>query len=252
MRFKSAGATDIGKLREADEDAFLIDDERGLYLVADGMGGHQGGGYASKKALEIIRDEIIKLEQIQDITQPLQTLGDRTLTQTRLLRGIQRTNQELFETSIREPQLRGMGTTLTALQFDNKYANIAHIGDSRAYQIREGKIIQLSEDHSWVQEQVKMGVLSQEEARNHPLKNIITRSIGHEREIKVDLFKTEYQTKDKYILCSDGLTNMVSDEEILKTIQEMEMQTAIAKLIERANEEGGYDNITIILVEVLD
>jgi len=251
MKFRSAGATDIGRLREADEDAFLVDEERALYLVADGMGGHQGGGYASQKALELIREEIIKLEQVQEITQPLQTLGERTLTQSRLLRGIQRTNQELFDTSLKEPHLRGMGTTLTALQFDDRYANFAHIGDSRAYQIRENRIAQLTEDHSWVQEQVKLGVLSPEEAKNHPLKNIITRSIGHEREIKADLIKTEYQAGDKYLLCSDGLTNMVQDEEVLKMVCENDLESAVSRLIERANQEGGYDNITIILVEVL-
>jgi protein phosphatase len=251
MNFRAAGATDIGKLREADEDAFLIDQERNLYIVADGMGGHQGGGYASQKALELIREELIKLEQVQDFTQPLQTLGERTITQARLLRAIQRCNQALFEISLKEPHLRGMGTTLTGIQFDEKFANIAHIGDSRAYQIRDGKIIQLTEDHSWVQEQVNLGILSQEEARNHPLKNIITRSIGHEREIKVDLGKTEYQVGDKYLLCSDGLTNMVKDEEILKLAQELDLEKAVARMIERANEEGGYDNITVILVEVL-
>ncbi len=216
------------------------------------MGGHQGGGYASQKALELVREELIKLEQAQEITQPLQSLGERTITQVRLLRGIQRTNQELYDTSLKEPHLRGMGTTLTALQFDGKFANLAHIGDSRAYLIRENQISQLTEDHSWVQEQVKMGVLSPAEARNHPLKNIITRSIGHEREIRADLVKTEYRVGDKYLLCSDGLTNMVKDEEILKIALEKDLAEAIAGLILRANEEGGYDNITVVMAEVTD
>ena len=145
-----------------------------------------------------------------------------------------------------------MGTTLTALQFDEKFANLAHIGDSRAYSVREGALSQLSEDHSWVQEQVKLGILNPAEARNHPLKNIITRSIGHEREIKVDLVRTEYRPGDKYLLCTDGLTNMVADEEILKTVLEMDIEAAVAQLLKRANEEGGYDNITVILVEVTD
>jgi len=252
MRFKAAGQTDIGRVREADEDAFMIDEERRLYIVADGMGGHQGGGFASTKALELVAAETRKLEQMQETTQPLAGGPDRTATQLRLLRSIQRANQELFDISLREPQLRGMGTTLTALQFDEQFANLAHIGDSRAYQIRDGAMAQLTEDHSWVQEQVKLGILNPAEARNHPLKNIITRSIGHERELKVDLFKTEYRPGDKYLLCTDGLTNMVTDEEILKTLSEMELEPAVARLLKRANEEGGYDNITVILVEVLD
>jgi len=250
MRFIAKGATDIGRLREANEDAFLIDEERRLYLVADGMGGHQGGGFASKKALELVLEELRGLENSQEATQPLPQAEERTLTQIRLMRAFQRANQKLFEISLSQPQLRGMGTTLTGLQFDERYANIAHIGDSRAYLIREGKIQQLTEDHSWVQEQVKLGFLTEEEAQNHPLKNIITRSMGHERDIEVDLGKVEYQPADKYLLCSDGLTNMLSDQEILEIIQSHPLEKAIEQLILRANEEGGYDNITVILVEV--
>ena len=250
MQFIAKGATDIGRIREANEDAFLIDEERRLYLVADGMGGHQGGGFASKKALELVLEELKTLESAQEATQPLPQAGERTLTQIRLMRAFQRANQKLFEISLNEPHLRGMGTTLTGLQFDEKYANIAHIGDSRAYLIRKGKIQQLTEDHSWVQEQVKMGLLSEEEAQNHPLKNIITRSMGHEREIQVDLTKIEYQPQDKYLLCSDGLTNMLSDQEILKIVQNHSLEQAVNQLISRANEEGGFDNITVILVEV--
>ncbi len=252
MKFKSKGATDIGRLREANEDAFLIDDERRLYLVADGMGGHRGGDFASKKALELVIEELSELEKSQEATQPLPQAGDRTPTQIRLMRAFQRANQRLFEISMQEPTLRGMGTTLTGLQFDEKFANIAHIGDSRAYLIRDGKIQQLTEDHSWVHEQVKMGILTEEEARNHPLKNIITRSLGHERDIEVDLEKIEYKPKDKYLLCSDGLTNMISDQEILKIILEHPLEDAVQALIERANQEGGYDNITVVLVEVED
>jgi protein phosphatase len=251
MEFKSAGATDVGRLREANEDAFLISQERKLYVVADGMGGHQGGGFASKKVLELVQSELDRLEQMQDFTQPLQTLEERTITQFRLLRALQRANQSLFEISLKEPNLRGMGTTLTALQFDERFANLAHIGDSRAYLLRGGSLKQLTEDHSWVQEQVKMGLLNSEEARNHPLKNIITRSMGHERDVKVDLSKTEYQPGDKFLLCSDGLTNMVTDEEILKIVQENVLDEAVKRLVNRANEEGGYDNITIVLLEVL-
>jgi len=251
MEFKSAGSTDVGRLREANEDAFLIHQERKLYIVADGMGGHQGGGFASKKVLELILYELDRLEQMQDTTQPLQTLEERTITQFRLLRALQRANQSLFEISLKEPNLRGMGTTLTALQFDERFANIAHIGDSRAYLMRNGAVTQLTEDHSWVQEQVKMGLLTLEEAKNHPLKNIITRSMGHERDVKVDLSKTEYKAGDKFLLCSDGLTNMVAEEEIYKIARENALQDAISRMIQRANEEGGYDNITIVLLEVL-
>jgi protein phosphatase len=252
MGFKAVGGTDVGKLREANEDSYLIDNDRNLFIVADGMGGHQGGGFASKKILELVQSELSRLEQMQETTQPLQTLEDRTPTQFRMLRALQRANQGLFEISLKEPNLRGMGTTLTAIQFDERYANIAHIGDSRAYLVRDGAIRQLTEDHSWVHEQVKMGLLTPEEARNHPLKNIITRSMGHERDVKVDLSKNEYVKGDRYLICSDGLTNMVKDEELLSIVHGNQLPDAATQLIKRANEEGGYDNITLVLAEVAD
>jgi len=251
MNFKAVGATDVGKIREANEDAFFLDEENRLFIVADGMGGHQGGGYASKKSLEIVQNELKRLEQSQEMTQPIKAGAGFSLSQLRLARAIQQANLVLFETSIKEPSLRGMGTTLTALLFDENYANLAHIGDSRAYLIRQGKIQQLTEDHSWVQEQVRTGVLTLEEAKNHPLKNIITRSLGHEREIKIDLLKVEYQVKDRFLLCSDGLSNMVSDQEILEVIEQFELEKIPGHLVERANQEGGYDNITIVVVEVI-
>jgi serine/threonine protein phosphatase PrpC len=252
MVVKSAGGSDVGKLREANEDSFLIAPERKLFIVADGMGGHQGGGFASKKILELVIAELDRIVNLQETTQPLQNHEERTVTQFRLLRALQRANQALFEISLKEPNLRGMGTTLTAVQFDEKYANFAHIGDSRGYLIRDGQLRQLTEDHSWVQEQVKMGVLSAEEAKNHPLKNIITRSMGHERDVKVDLLKHEFKTGDKYLLCSDGLSNMVNDEELQKIVVENSIEEAIPAMIKRANEEGGYDNITVVLLEVSD
>ena len=252
MVVKSAGGSDVGKLREANEDSFLIAPERKLYIVADGMGGHAGGGFASKKILELVITELDRIANLQETTQPLMNHEERTVTQFRLLRALQRANQALFEISLKEQNLRGMGTTLTAVQFDEKYANFAHIGDSRGYLIRDGQLRQLTEDHSWVQEQVKMGVLSAEEAKNHPLKNIITRSMGHERDVKVDLLKHEFKTGDKYLLCSDGLSNMVNDEELQKIVVDNSIEDAITAMIKRANEEGGYDNITVVLAEVAD
>jgi len=251
MEFKAAGATDVGQVREANEDSYLIDPMRKLYVVADGMGGHQGGGFASSKIMELVTAELDRLESMQETTQPLPVGEERTSTQFRLLRSLQRANQALFEISLKEPSLRGMGTTFTAVQMDERYANVAHIGDSRAYLIRGGQISQLTEDHSWVQEQVKVGLLKPEDARNHPLKNIITRSMGHERDVKVDLLKSEYQSGDKFLLCSDGLTNMVADPEILGIVLGSNLEDAIQALIKRANEEGGFDNITIVILEVV-
>ncbi len=251
MDFLGYGLTDVGKVRERNEDALLVDNERRLYLVADGMGGHAGGAYASDRAVTVVKEEIIRLEQSQDTTQPsLGGEGQKTITQIRLQHAIKKANEDLINTSLNESQLRGMGTTMTAVQFDVRWANLAQIGDSRAYLIRNSSIRQLTEDHSWVQEQVRSGLLTEEEARCHPLKNIITRSLGHERELKVDLIKEEYQPGDRFLLCSDGLTNMVANEEILELNKKLEIEPAVQKLVERALEEGGYDNITVVIIEV--
>ena len=248
MKFVAFGATDVGRIREKNEDAFLVDDAWRFYLVADGMGGHAGGGFASSNAVATVAEELKRQEDSQDMTQPLRTDADHTHTQMQLLHALKRANEALFLRSISDSQLRGMGTTLTAIKFDERYANLAHVGDSRAYLIREGKLCQLTSDHSWVQEQVRSGVLTAEEARLHPLKNIITRSMGHEREVTVDLFKEEYRVGDRYLLCSDGLTNMVEDDEILATMTQEAPEPAVRRLIQRAKEEGGLDNITVIVV----
>jgi len=248
MKFVAFGATDVGQVREKNEDAFLVDDSWRLYLVADGMGGHAGGGFASSNAVATVAEELRRQEDSQDMTQPLRTDADHTHTQMQLLHALKRANEALFLRSISDSQLRGMGTTLTAIKFDERYANLAHVGDSRAYLVREGKLCQLTSDHSWVQEQVRSGVLTAEEARLHPLKNIITRSMGHEREVTVDLFKEEYRIGDRYLLCSDGMTNMVEDDEILATVTQEAPEPAVRRLIQRAKEEGGLDNITVIVV----
>ena len=248
MKLVAFGATDVGQVRGKNEDAFLIDADRRLYLVADGMGGHAGGGFASSHAVESVIAELKRQEGGQDMTQPLRDNSGHTLAQLQLQNALKRTNEILFQRSISDSQLRGMGTTLTALKFDEQYANLAHVGDSRAYLIRESQLRQLTEDHSWVQEQVRSGVLTAEEARLHPLKNIITRSMGHEREVTVDLFKEEYRIGDRYLLCSDGMTNMVEDDEILATVTQEAPEPAVRRLIQRAKEEGGLDNITVIVV----
>lgn len=250
MKLVAFGATDVGQVREKNEDAFLVDEVSHLYLVADGMGGHAGGGFASTHAVQVVAEELKRQANGQEMTQPLRADPERTRVQIQLLHALQRANEVLFQRSLADSQLRGMGTTLTVLKFDERWANLAHVGDSRAYLMREGKLSQLTSDHSWVQEQVRSGVLTPEEARLHPLKNIITRSMGHEREVKVDLSKEEYRPGDRFLLCSDGLTNMVTDEEILATVSQEAPEPAVRRLIQRAKEEGGLDNITVIVVAV--
>jgi len=250
MEIDAYGATNVGKVRAANEDSFLIDQEMRLYIVADGMGGHQGGGYASSHAVEGIKEEAKKLEQTQDTTQPLPDGSGRTPSQMRLHHALVNTNEELHKKAQEDSSLRGMGTTVTAMQVDGKYVNIAHVGDSRLYVLRGEKLLQVTKDHSWVQEQVDAGVLNEEEAKSHPLKNIITRSMGHDRDLTVDLLKIEYKPGDKYLICSDGLTNMVEDETIKQEMRNGGPQQAVDRLVELALEGGGQDNITVVLVEI--
>ena len=250
MEIKGYGATDVGKVRAANEDAFLVDNERKLYIVADGMGGHQGGGYASTHAVKKIQEMIIGYESSQEATRPVVADPDRSPVQIRLRNALLAANKYLYQKSLEDPSLRGMGTTCTAIQFDPKYVNIAHVGDSRLYLLRQGRLQQVTRDHSWVQEQVDSGILTAEEANSHPLKNIITRSLGHDQELLVDLGKEEYQPGDKFLICSDGLTNMVSDETIKKVITEKKPEPAVKELIELALKAGGLDNITVVIVEL--
>lgn len=250
MEVRAYGATDVGRVREANEDSFLIDEDRKLYIVADGMGGHQGGGYASSNAVQSIREESIRLEQVQESTLPVADGSGNTPAQIRLRNALLITNEKLFNKAQEVASLRGMGTTVTAIQLDNEYANIAHVGDSRLYLLRDGQFVQLTRDHSWVQEQVDAGVLSPEEAQTHPLKNIITRSMGHDRDLRVDLLKEKYQAGDKYLICSDGLSNMVEDGAIKEIVSRLDAESSVKELISMAREAGGLDNITVLIVEM--
>ncbi len=250
MQVKAYGATDVGKVRTANEDSFLIDEDRLLYIVADGMGGHQGGDFASSHAVEWIREEVIKQEEAQESTLPVGGPGEKTPAQTRLKHALKETNGRLFKKASEDPSLRGMGTTVIAVQLDDKYVNIAHVGDSRIYLLREGILFQVSRDHSWVQEQIDAGLLNKDEAESHPLKNIITRSMGHEPEVEVDLLKEEFQAEDRFLLCSDGLSNMVDDDTVQKVLSEMEIEAAVDDLMKKALEAGGLDNTTILVIEI--
>jgi serine/threonine protein phosphatase PrpC len=250
MEVRAYGDSNVGKVRQANEDSFLVDQERNLFIVADGMGGHQGGGYASQNVIAIIKDEVARLEQTQDTTKPISDPFGRTASQIRLLHALQTANDRLYKKAMEESSLRGMGTTVTAVQLDHLFANIAHVGDSRLYILRASKLTQLSRDHSWVQEQVEAGVLTEIEARYHPLKNIITRSMGHDREVEVDLFKGEYKPGDKFLVCSDGLSNMVDDQTIREKMSSLDPEPAAKELIQLALDAGGLDNITVIIVEI--
>ena len=251
MKIASCGITDIGRKRQKNEDSYLVNDKIHLYVVADGMGGHAGGEFASKIAVSTV-EEIIKGNDVPVTQQASYLASDHSESEEgKLRRAITQAGSKICQRAIEEPELRGMGTTATVLYFDDSKAYVAHVGDSRAYCIRGGSIIQITEDHSLVNEQLKSGLITEEEAKTHQLKNIITRSVGVQEEVEVDTIVWDVQNDDTYVLCSDGLSNMVQNEEIRALVSENETEEAARKLVELANDRGGDDNISLILVKIL-
>jgi protein phosphatase len=251
MKVVSAGLTDVGRKRNHNEDSFLIDDELQLYVVADGMGGHAGGGTASRIAVETIDKELRRARESRDnpfVSTP--NLQDALLPDA-LRTAVERACLAIFTTAQEDPRLSGMGTTVISLVVRDNQAFFAHVGDSRAYLIRGPLIQQVSEDHSLVNEQIKAGMITPEEAKHSRYKNIITRSVGFEEEVQVDVMGVVAEPGDVFLLCSDGLANMVEDRELLEAVQATANLADVPKrLIDLANERGGDDNITVIVVQV--
>jgi len=230
-----------GRVRENNEDAYKIYDPKdetfSFCIVADGMGGHNGGEIASNLAVNELARYVLDLYKKQYINKEEQLLED----------AIKHANRKVFTKAQQTPHLLGMGTTLTVAFFKNGYAYIGNIGDSRAYLFRNNKITQLTLDHSYVAELVRKGKLTKREARHHPQKNMITRAVGTEKDIEVDVFYQKLIPDDVIILCTDGLTNMLDDEEIANILRDSGFDESPQKLVDAANEKGGYDNITVIL-----
>ncbi|MDI6799451.1 MAG: Stp1/IreP family PP2C-type Ser/Thr phosphatase [Actinomycetota bacterium] len=227
--------SDIGMVREVNEDAYIAGGN--LFAVADGMGGHKGGEIASKLALISIAKSL-KME------------GD---PKKNLLSTMRRANRGIYQRSIVSPELKGMGTTLTVLLISNRAAHIGHIGDSRAYLARGGELVQLTQDHSLVAQMVAEGKLTSREAHLHPLRSVITRSLGASAMADPDVFTLKLKDGDRLLLASDGLNSMLSDAEILEIVGKKEEPQAVCEeLVSAANRQGGRDNVTVVLVEYLE
>lgn len=251
MALTAFGLTDVGRKRKHNEDAYLLDAERGLFVVADGMGGHAAGEVASRLTVESIQEFISGTEDDHDNTWPFGYNNRYSVDGNRLSTAVERANEKVMRAVVNRPELKGMGTTVVAALFDERRATLVHVGDSRAYLYRESELRRLTDDHSWVQEQVNAGILSEEEARSHPLKNVVTRALGGGAHVAVDLMEIPVGDGDRFLLCSDGLTGMVSDEEITNAIASTRtLEQIVRGLIDLANERGGLDNITAIMVEV--
>lgn len=239
------GKSVTGLVRKNNEDTIYISPSHSplnLYIVADGMGGHKAGEIASGYSVEIFTD-FIKSRTEEEIN------ADNLLDT--IVEGIQLCNTKLYEKSKESESFEGMGTTFTCAAVEKDTLYIAHVGDSRAYMCRKGELKQLTRDHSFVMEMVKQGKLTLEEAHNHPNRNVITRAVGSEKTILVDTVIEKLEPEDKILLCSDGLTNMVSDTQIAEILNKNEdLETETEKLIDTANNMGGIDNISAIIIDM--
>jgi protein phosphatase len=250
-RLEASGATDVGRKRQLNEDVFLVDDELGVYLVADGMGGHAAGEVASRLAADEILRAFSGRSSLTQETWPEHWDMKRSATANLLVDAILAGHERVTNAVNRDQNLKGMGTTVVVAVHPAASRNlvVCHVGDSRAYRVRHNRLEVLTEDHSWVHEQVAAGFLTEEAARTHPLKNVVTQALGGSAEPKVDLLETELMNEDLYLLCSDGLNSMLTDEEILELLTcDEPLDVRTRKLIEAANERGGNDNVTVVLL----
>ncbi|MEM9070983.1 MAG: Stp1/IreP family PP2C-type Ser/Thr phosphatase [Myxococcota bacterium] len=245
-----AGLTDIGRRRQVNEDAFFFDDTLGLYVVADGMGGHAAGEVASAEAVDTVHGMVRRGEPALDRLTQGDTSDDALRHAIRVLESaVQAATYMVFGIAQHNPDRQGMGTTLSALAICGKFAITAQVGDSRIYLIRDGKASLLTEDHTLVAWQLKQGIITEEEAAVSPHRNVITRAVGSRDYVQVDTKFFECQSADSFLLCSDGLHGYVKDDEIAGIV-DLGPEVATEKLIQMANQRGGRDNITAVVVKV--
>lgn len=240
MHITCAARTDVGVIRSGNEDNFLVVQDRGIFIVADGMGGHAAGEVASDMAVQIVTEDLGSLKG----------MGDGEVAE-RMRSSIRGANEAIFQRTLEEHDKRGMGTTITVLAlFAGRYL-IGQVGDSRGYLMRDASFIQLTKDHSYVQEQIDAGNLTPEQARTHPYSNVITRCVGANGDVLPDVYAGSVHVGDVFLLASDGLTGMLEDDRLIEIISdEAEPQTWVDTMVNEANGRGGLDNITVIIVRV--
>jgi protein phosphatase len=252
MHVVAFGMSDVGLQREHNEDSFSVLPDHELAIVADGMGGHRAGDVASKLATEAI-GEFFRKTSHEDATWPFHFDARLTEEENRLLTSIRVANRQIYEHSTRSRELRGMGTTVVGALYSRKKNKmfIGHVGDSRAYRVRAGQIQQLTRDHSLVNDYLAAMPDMSDEQRSELPKNVITRALGMQDHVDVDIQADDCQAGDVYVLCSDGLSGMVDDQEILVTVSTTpDLRDVCRRLVTMANEHGGEDNITAVVVRV--
>jgi PPM family protein phosphatase len=249
MRIEVAGYTHVGMKRNHNEDNFLILPDEHLCCVADGMGGHASGEIASRIAVDELAEFFRLTSRDQDATWPYKMEKSRNYDENRLATGIKLANKSIFEKACSDAKYKGMGTTIVSMHFTASSAYVAHVGDSRVYCFRQGMLRQITEDHSLLNDYLKAKKLTPEEIENFPHKNVIVRALGMKETVVVDVSRVEPQQGDLYLLCSDGLSGMVSDQHMQELLaRTTELERACSQLIDMANAAGGNDNVTCVLV----
>jgi protein phosphatase len=253
MKISSFGKTDTGKTRKNNEDSYVVDDQRGLYAVADGIGGHEGGEVASRMAIQGLSQMVQEQLPVAKETPPygIAVVEGDPITSA-LSRAFTLANTLIRQATDDNPALLHMGTTMTALLLREKAAYLAHIGDSRAYRLRAGVLTQVTEDHTVIAEQMRTGLLTHEQAQKSPYRHVITRALGIDPELMVDHQVLETRPDDTVLLCTDGLTEMLDDETIRRILEDASPQDAAERLVREANDRGGVDNITVVVIQIKD
>jgi serine/threonine protein phosphatase PrpC len=247
MKILCWGKSDTGQVRKRNEDSFLINEELNLFAVADGMGGHAGGEKASRLAVETLETRLGAADLADGESQGVsaEDAAGRELREAAEAAG-----RAIFDLAERDETLAGMGTTLTALMLYGGRAYLAHVGDSRAYLLRDNNLRQLTLDHTWIEEQVRSGFLSRDEAEQSSLKHVVTRSVGFERDVVVDVLAMPVIAGDCFFLCSDGISNHFADREFLALFNRGFYSQLPGMLVDSGNKRGGEDNMTAVVVYV--
>ena len=251
MRIASGGVTDVGRVRSNNEDSFKIVEPLNLFVLSDGMGGEAHGEIASAIAVETVVKHCLDFKA-NPAAKVIGTVQPNWSARTkRLSTAVHLANKNIFKSAEENPDQRGMGATLTVVWIDGAKLSVAHVGDSRAYLLRGGSLLQLTRDHSLVAEQVRRGILTSAEAEESDMQSVLLRALGAQAEIEVDAEEHTLFPRDVLMLCSDGLTRMVTEPEIAGTLQaETDPTRAAEKLVALANERGGPDNITVVIVRL--
>jgi protein phosphatase len=251
MRVRFAGETNTGKHRGHNEDYLYLPEDERVVMVADGMGGHSAGDVASRMAVEAISSHLRLTANEKQVTWPFVLDRDSRRETNRMVSSVKLANLAIYEKAQREGSQRGMGTTIVAVLFADDTVILAHVGDSRIYRVRDGQLEQLTEDHSLLNDYIKMKRIKLEDAEDFRYKNVIVRALGMKETISVDVLQKSPRVGDTYLLCSDGLWGMLNDDQLLAIVQaEQNLDRSCERLVAAANDAGGMDNITVALARI--